>query len=120
LARGLAVAAQTDDPGLGLKWLGESEPRIVGVTLGSDGFAWPDGAVERPAPPYPVHALDTLAACDGSHGAFTSTLPEGNDIAHSAGFANRAAAIKCSLRWSQRRARRAEVYPAMNSLKSNS
>jgi sulfofructose kinase len=77
------------------------------------------GAVERRAPPYPVHALDTLAPGDAWHGAFTSlALAEGNDIAHSAGFANVAAAIKCSLRVAA--ACPAVRDAAMNSLKSNS
>ena len=93
--RGLAVAAQTEDPGPGVERLGKSLPGVVGVTLGSDGFAWREGAVERRAPPYSVHVLDTLAAGDIWHGAFTLALAEGSDIARSAGFANVAAAIKC-------------------------
>ena len=65
--------------------------------------------------------LDTLAVGDVWHGPFTLALAEGNDLAHSAGFANVAAAIKCS-RFGGRSGApsRAEVYAAMNSLKSNS
>ena len=40
--------------------------------------------------------MDTLAAGDVWHGAFTLALAEGLDVAAAGGFANAAAAIKCS------------------------
>ena len=41
-------------------------------------------------------AIDTLAAGDVWHDAFTLALPEGRDVADAGRFANAAAAIKCS------------------------
>ena len=55
-----------------------------------------------PAPE--VDAVDTLAAGDVWHGAFTSTLGEGRPVAAAARFANTAAALKCT-RFGGRRGR---------------
>jgi sulfofructose kinase len=41
-------------------------------------------------------AVDTLAAGDVWHGAFTLALAESKDITGAAGFANMAAALKCT------------------------
>ncbi len=69
--------------------------RVVGVTLGAEGFLWiEDGAVRREAAPR-VAAVDTLAAGDVWHGAFALALAEGHDTVAAARFANRAAALKC-------------------------
>ena len=68
----------------------------VGVTLGAAGFLWRDGSAERYVPAPRVAAVDTLAAGDVWHGAFTLALAEGSDIAAAALFANTAAALKCT------------------------
>ena len=43
-----------------------------------------------------IHAIDTLAAGDVWHGAFTLMLGEGRPVADAARFANAAAALKCT------------------------
>ena len=51
---------------------------------------------ERRTPAPKVNTVDTLAAGDVWHGAFTLALAEGQDVASASRFANAAAAIKCS------------------------
>ncbi len=92
---GLAQASGTADPGSGLRRV-TAAGRFVGVTLGAAGFLWLDGASERREPAPAIRALDTLAAGDVWHGAFTLALAEDRDIAGAARFANVAAAIKCT------------------------
>src|SRR5690606_8979108 len=70
---------------------------FVAVTAGAQGCFWhEDGKVlHRPAPK--VEAVDTLAAGDVFHGAFTLALAEGQPIAEAVAFANAAAAISCTV-----------------------
>jgi sulfofructose kinase len=93
---GLARASGTSAPGEGLAEIARSVRGIVGVTLGAEGFLWRDGRRERRIPAPRVVAIDTLAAGDVWHGAFTLALAEGRDVATAGHFANAAAAIKCS------------------------
>ncbi len=93
---GLAHAAETSDAGEALARIAKSVPGIVGVTLGPDGFLWRDHGLERRVPAPKIAAVDTLAAGDVWHGAFTLALGEQRDIAEAARFANAAAAIKCT------------------------
>ena len=93
---GLALASATSAPGEGLAEIAKSVRGIVGVTLGAEGFLWRDGTVERRIPAPKVVVMDTLAAGDVWHGAFTLALAEGRDVATAGRFANAAAAIKCS------------------------
>ncbi|WP_223476616.1 PfkB family carbohydrate kinase [Oricola indica] len=68
---------------------------FVAVTAGPLGCYWvEDGGVRHSKPPRVV-AVDTLAAGDVFHGAFTLALAEGMPIADIIDFANAAAAIKC-------------------------
>ncbi len=84
-------------PGQGLEPpSARSIPGIVGVTLGADGFLWREDGAERRTPAPKVKAVDTLAAGDVWHGAFTLALAEGQDVDSASRFANAAAAIKCS------------------------
>jgi sulfofructose kinase len=92
---GLVQASATSGPGAGLAKLA-IPGGIVGVTLGADGFLWRDGARERRIPAFPIQAIDTLAAGDVWHGAFTLALAEGRDVETAARFANGAAALKCT------------------------
>ena len=71
-------------------------PAVVGVTLGADGYLWWDGQRERRVAAPSVKAVDTLAAGDTWHGAFTLAMGEGSGIETAARFANIAAAIKCT------------------------
>jgi sulfofructose kinase len=93
---GLAHASGRLAPGDGLAEIARSVRGLVGVTLGADGFLWREGARERRIPAPRVVAIDTLAAGDVWHGAFTLGLAEGWDVATAGRFANAAAAIKCS------------------------
>jgi sulfofructose kinase len=93
---GLALAAGVGDPGAGLARMAATLPGIVGVTVGPDGFLWREGGREQRAPAYAVRPIDTLAAGDVWHGAFTLALTEGSSTEAAARFANAAAAIKCT------------------------
>lgn len=93
---GLALATGTSLPGEGLVAAARSVRGVVGVTLGAEGFLWREGTSERRMPAPIVTAVDTLAAGDVWHGAFTLALAEESDVATASRFANAAAAIKCS------------------------
>ena len=93
---GLAHATGRSDAGGALVEIARSVRGIVGVTLGADGFLWREGPRELRIPAPKVVAIDTLAAGDVWHGAFTLGLAEGQDVATAGRFANAAAAIKCS------------------------
>ncbi len=93
---GLVHLSGRSAPGEGLAAIARAVPGLVGVTLGPDGFLWREGASEHRIPAPKVRAIDTLAAGDVWHGAFTLALAEGRDVAGAGRFANAAAAIKCS------------------------
>ena len=93
---GLALAAGVDAPGEGLRRMAATVPGLVGVTLGPAGCLWREGTRECRASAPAIAAVDTLAAGDVWHGAFTLALGEGAAVATAAGFANVAAAIKCT------------------------
>jgi sulfofructose kinase len=93
---GLACVAGTAAPGEALAQMAHSIPGMVGVTLGPEGFLWLDGKTERRAPARRITAVDTLAAGDVWHGAFTLALAERREIADAVRFANVAAALKCT------------------------
>jgi len=93
---GLARVAGVQSPGEGLRRMAARVPGIVGVTLGADGYLWWDGGQERRLAAPVVKAVDTLAAGDTWHGAFTLALGEGSGVEDAARFANVAAALKCT------------------------
>ena len=93
---GLAHATGTLLPGEGLAAAAKLTRGVVGVTLGADGFLWREGGTERRMPAPGITAVDTLAAGDVWHGAFTLALAEQSEVAAASRFANAAAAIKCS------------------------
>ncbi len=93
---GLATASGRFTPGEGLATIARSVPGVLGVTLGAGGFLWREGTREHRIAAPKVVAVDTLAAGDVWHGAFTLGLAEGQDVAAAGRFANAAAAIKCS------------------------
>ncbi|MEO8674168.1 MAG: PfkB family carbohydrate kinase [Casimicrobiaceae bacterium] len=93
---GLALVAGAGAPGAALAKFAATHAGVVGVTLGPDGFLWRQTGAERRVPGYPINAVDTLAAGDVWHGAFTLALAEGADVEVAARFANAAAAIKCA------------------------
>lgn len=86
--------AQTLEDGLVLA--AQRCPGFVAVTDGARGTFWyADGAVEH-TPAVPVTAVDTLGAGDTWHGAFAVALGERMPMRDAVGFANAAAAIKCT------------------------
>jgi len=93
---GLAHVSGLDAPGEGLAQVAAALPGVVGVTLGPEGFLWREGGREERMPAPRVVAIDTLAAGDVWHGAFTLMLADRATIAAAARFANTAAAIKCT------------------------
>ena len=93
---GLARLAGEGSVGLALRHAAAGTTAGVGVTLGPDGFLWLEDGREHRVPAPEVHAVDTLAAGDVWHGAFTLQLGEGRAVAEAARFANAAAALKCT------------------------
>ncbi|MEP7240025.1 MAG: PfkB family carbohydrate kinase [Devosia sp.] len=81
-----------------LKIMAREHPGFVAVTLGENGafFADRKTGVLRHVAPFPVTAVDTLAAGDVFHGAFALRLAEGADEADAMRFAAAAAALKCT------------------------
>jgi sulfofructose kinase len=93
---GLAAASGAANAREGLRRMQALARGMVGVTLGADGFLWLDAGIERHAPAPPVVVIDTLAAGDVFHAAFTVAIAEGAAIAAAAEFASAAAALKCT------------------------
>jgi sulfofructose kinase len=92
---GLAAIGGGASPGAALRRIVQAHHRVVGVTLGEDGFLWIENDVECRLPAPRVVAVDTLAAGDIWHGAFALALAEGNETVSAAAFANVAASLKC-------------------------
>lgn len=114
---GLERASGDADPGTGLRRIAGLTSAVVGVTLGPEGFLWRDGNRERREPAPRIAAVDTLAAGDVWHGAFTLLLCETGDVSAAARFANAAAALKCTRFGGRQGApRRADVDALLASL----
>lgn len=80
-----------------VKWLASRFTGTIAVTAGAQGCYWEDdGRVLHRYPPR-VRAVDTLAAGDVFHGAFTLAIAEGQSLDQAIAFANAAAAIKCTV-----------------------
>jgi sulfofructose kinase len=85
----------------GLERAQERTDGMVGVTLGSRGFAWLEDGRLRQTPSFAVDAIDTLAAGDVFHGAFALGIAEHLSLEETGRFAAAAAALKCT-RWGGR------------------
>lgn len=94
-AAGLGVLCGDSSPGAALRQVSSMARGPVGVTLGADGLLWREAGVEHQVKGIAVKAIDTLAAGDVWHAAFTIALAEGRGARDAACFANVAAAIKC-------------------------
>ena len=70
--------------------------KIAGVTRGDKGPTMLIDGQFHHVPAFPVRVVDTLAAGDIFHGAYTLALAEGKPALEAARFASAAAAIKCS------------------------
>lgn len=65
----------------------------VAITLGEQGAYWSDGADKGYVPPFPVTAVDTVAAGDAFNGALAVALAEGNSLADAMRWAAAAGAL---------------------------
>jgi sulfofructose kinase len=94
-AENLRFAAGDQDLARALQMAYGKLQRFVAVTDGAYGALWSnDGAVQM-TQAFKIVAVDTLAAGDTFHGAFTLALVEGRDFASAMRFASAAAALKC-------------------------
>ncbi len=86
-----------DDPGAALLKFGEATNAFLAVTNGADPVLWRDhDDVIHALPVFRIDAVDTLAAGDIFHGAFTLALLEGRDTVDALRFAAAAAGAKCT------------------------
>lgn len=84
-----------------LRTVVEAGARMAAVTRGERGVLWVEAtapAEVRRLPAFPVKAVDTLAAGDVFHGAYTLALAKGYAIEAAICFAAAAAALKCTRR----------------------
>jgi sulfofructose kinase len=98
IASSEALRATTglEDLAAALKRLAEHVSRFVAVTDGPNGVTWLDGGTLRHMPAFKVQAIDSLAAGDAFHGAFTLGLAEGRNLIDVLRFASATAALKCT------------------------
>ena len=68
---------------------------LVGVTLGDAGVVWLEDHEPQHVPAVKIAPVDTLAAGDVFHAAFTVALVEAMPVRAAAEFACAAAALKC-------------------------
>jgi sugar/nucleoside kinase (ribokinase family) len=96
-AESLRATMATHDLGAALRRFGRATNAFLAVTDGANPVRWRDdrGAI-REMPVFRVAAVDTLAAGDVFHGAFTLALVEGKDAAAAMRFAAAAAGVKCT------------------------
>jgi sugar/nucleoside kinase (ribokinase family) len=92
----LSGTTGTRDFAEGLTCLAAHAPGLLAVTDGANGVYWREGNALRHMPAFAVTAIDTLAAGDAFHGAFTLALAEGRDLVAALRFASAAAALKCT------------------------
>jgi len=85
-----------EDNTAALQKLSKQLPGFVAVTDGPHGVYWLEGGMMQHMPAFTVDAIDTLAAGDVFHGAFTVALAEQRELADCMRFASATAAIKCT------------------------
>jgi len=98
IASSEALRATTglEDLAAALKRLAAHVSSFVAVTDGPDGVAWLEDGTLRHMLAFKVQTIDSLAAGDAFHGAFTLGLAEGRDLADALRFASATAALKCT------------------------
>jgi len=96
-AESLRATMAIDDLACALRQFGHATNAFLAVTDGANPVQWRDdmGAI-REMPVFRVPAVDTLAAGDVFHGAFTLALIEGEDAVAAMRFAAAAAGVKCT------------------------
>ena len=69
---------------------------FLAITDGPNGIYWLERGALRHLPAFKVKAIDSLAAGDAFHGAFTLGLAQGRDLQDVMRFASATAALKCT------------------------
>ncbi len=92
----LRATMRTDDLAAGLDRMAQFTDAFLAVTNGPLPVLWREGMTIRTTPVFPVEAVDTLAAGDVFHGAFTLGLVEGRALEAAIRFAAAAAGLKCT------------------------
>jgi sulfofructose kinase len=95
-AEALHGTTGTSDFAAGLQRLAAHVPGFLAVTDGPNGVYWRDGGTLRHLPGFKVPVIDSLAAGDTFHGAFTLALAEGRALVDGLRFASAVAALKCT------------------------
>ncbi len=95
-AEALRGTTGLDDNGTALKRLAAHVAGFLAVTDGPNGVIWLEDGKLRHRPAFAVKVVDTLAAGDAFHGAFTLALAEGRQIVDALRFASATAALKCT------------------------
>jgi sulfofructose kinase len=100
-SEGLRATMGIDDLGRALREFGQvpnaATKAFLAVTNGADPVLWRDhDDTIRELPVFRIAAVDTLAAGDVFHGAFTLALLEGREATDALRFAAAAAGLKCT------------------------
>jgi sulfofructose kinase len=95
-AEALHGTTGVSDYGAGLQRLAEHVSGFLAITDGPNGVYWLDSGTLKHMPAFKVKAIDSLAAGDAFHGAFTLALAEGRDLPDLLRFASATAALKCT------------------------
>jgi len=96
-AESLRGTMATEDLAAALRQFGRATDAFLAVTDGANPVRWRDGGdAICETPVFRITAIDTLAAGDVFHGAFTLALVEGSDAAVAIRFAAAAAGVKCT------------------------
>jgi sugar/nucleoside kinase (ribokinase family) len=116
-SEGLRATMGIDDLAAALLEFGRATNAFLAVTNGADPVLWRDhDEVVRELPVFRIAAVDTLAAGDVFHGAFTLALLEGRETVDALRFAAAAAGVKCTrFGGSAAAPRRAEVDALLDS-----
>ncbi len=92
----LRKTAGTENLAAGLARMAQFTDAFVAVSNGPLPVLWREDQAIREMAVFPVTAIDTLAAGDVFHGAFTLALTEGCAIPEAMRFAAAAAGLKCT------------------------
>jgi len=95
-AEGARATAGTDKLELAVRRIGRQTKAFVAVTNGGDDILFIESGEPQRMAPFTVKAVDTLAAGDVFHAAFTLALAEQRSIREALRFASAVAALKCT------------------------
>ena len=95
-AEGARDTAGTDKLELAMRRIAKQSRAFVAVTNGGDDILFMEDGEPQRLPAFTVKAVDTLAAGDVFHAAFTLALAERRSEREALRFASAAAALKCT------------------------